>query len=135
MTAAVRAQGAEAKKAKLSALDCPYGPGENRDAWMSGFGAPKEEVEVVTPNRVAAANETTTTVRKGAAAKKGQETTKVVTRPAPGAETALETVTVTDAENGDGVGGEAVIGDPSKSTTAAEADGDGINLDDMSDKK
>jgi len=128
MSSAVHAQGAEAKKLKLSALDCPYGAGENRDAWMKGFGAPTEEVVVEGGEApVVAAGDRV--VRKGAKGKKGQETTKVVTRPAPGAETALETVTVTDAENGEGVGGEAVIGDPSKSTTAAENAGDGITVD------
>jgi hypothetical protein len=51
----IRQQGLEAKKANddntdkdgnvidtgvriTTVQDCPYGPGENRDAWMAGFG-------------------------------------------------------------------------------------------------
>lgn len=47
----VRAQGREARKLNdddsstmILPQDCPYGPGENRDAWLEAYHAPKEEV-------------------------------------------------------------------------------------------
>lgn len=132
MSKEARAQGAEAKKLELSALDCPYGPGENRDAWMEGAGFGKDGTEQVETPPPADPASTTNVVREPKKKGKGKDApdpTKAVTRPTPNAETSLQTVTQTaEPQEGEGAGAEAVIGDPSQSTTAAENGGEGITL-------
>lgn len=126
MSKEATAQGREAKKLELTEFDCPYGPGENRDAWMSGFGAKKEAVEDSTEDAVRAASASAPdaaakTVRKGA---KDAET-KAVTKPTGNAETAIVTATESaKPEDSESINAEAVIGDPAASTTRAATDGD-----------
>ncbi|MFX7476302.1 hypothetical protein ABTJ13_19385, partial [Acinetobacter baumannii] len=78
-------QGAEAKKLGLSEYDCPYGPGENRDDWMGGFGAKGEKTEEPNIPGATTPADDTREVRKG---KKGAET-KAVVKPTGTGETSL----------------------------------------------
>ncbi len=130
MTNPIRAQGAEAKKQELTEFDCPYGPGENRDAWMAGFGGKTEEVRQPPAPKPSADDQAKgEVVRKG---KKGAETA-AVQKLAPGGETSLVTTTETaDPTQADGPAGEVVIGDPSASSLAAGG-GDGMQLEPKKD--
>lgn len=126
MTNPIRAQGAEAKKQELTEFDCPYGPGENRDAWMAGFGGKTEEVRQPAPPPPSSDDQANgNVVRKG---KKGAKTA-AVQKPAPGGETSLVTSTETaDPTQADGPAGDVVLGDPSASSLAAGG-GDGMQLE------
>lgn len=107
--------------------DCPYGPGERRDAWMEGAGFPKEEVEQVdtsTPNTDDVRIEPPKTVReapkrrssrkgKGKAKASAGDRTKVSTATTGNAETALVTKTGTaKPEEASQANIETKLGDP-----------------------
>lgn len=109
--------------------NCPYGPGDNRDAWMNGFGGvPEETVKQTDAVATATAQANTAkTVKKGGK----KNSTTIETRPAKGGEGAQETVATTGANTaslgGGTTGAEVDLNDPSKSTTAAENGGVGVN--------
>lgn len=145
----IRQQGRDAKKANddntgedgkiidtgkvtFSEHDCPYGPGDARDAWIAGFGGQEETVEqadtsTATTQDVRPAGNTET-VREGAKPKKGAKAkgaqaaaadkTKVVTDVTGNGETSLVTKVVPEnPEASDRVPTpETVIGDPAAST-------------------
>ena len=135
MSKEARAQGAEAKKLKLSEFDNPYGPGENHDAWRAGFGVGKDAVEEPNIEGATAPHDDTRQVRKGAAPKKGKkgetaDGAKAVVKPTGTGETAVTTVQETaEPREGEGSGAEVTVGDPNASTTAAENDGEGLHLE------
>lgn len=117
----VRQQGRDAKKAnddntdkngepintslrRFSEHDCPYGPGDARDAWIAGFGGQEEAIEQVDTSKPTTQDVRPTgdteTVRKPKKpkAKKGQtaqeaaaDQTKVVTDVTGTGETSLQT--------------------------------------------
>lgn len=111
--ASVTDQGKEARKlhdddsSPLTILpqDCPYGPGDLRDAWMKGYGASKEEVlqadtsepttqDVRTDARPKTVREGAIPRRSGGRGKKadaGPAATKVSTETTGNAETSLVT--------------------------------------------
>lgn len=142
----VRAQGAAAKalnesgEAVIRQEDCPYGPGENRDAWIAGFGGVAETVEQVdtsTPSDDTVRYEVAETVKepKGKKTKASAKDAKTVRTDTSGtAETSLKTVaTATNPELADTVPvPEVVVGDPAASTSPAETstpvDSDGEKL-------
>lgn len=75
---AIREQGKQARELTddmhnsniFTPQDCPYGPGELADAWLEGFGAPKEEVrqaDMSQPTTEEVRTERAETVRDGAA--------------------------------------------------------------------
>lgn len=118
----------------FTAHDCPYGPGDNRDAWMAGFGGEEEAIEQVDTSTATTQDVRpkgdTDTVRKGAkpkAAGKGKgaqagqgaaDATKVVTDVTGTGETSLKTqVQQADPQAADTTGGaaETTIGDPAGS--------------------
>lgn len=111
--------------ANYASFNCPYGPGEHRDDWLAGFGAPKETVKQDAPPVPAAG--TKNTVKKGA---KGA-TAEVVTQKAEGEtsqETVVQTVQGDDApagEHGMATGAEVNVVDPGDATLAAGNDGVG----------
>ena len=128
-----RQQGADALKMTkdadnpqvFTALDCPYGPGDARDAWLAGFGGAKEEVRQVDTSTATTDDvrrEPAKVVRKAAKAsgskrggrggKKGQPKTSVETRTTGTGETAVETHVATDANASAGTGIDATVGDP-----------------------
>lgn len=126
MTNPVRAQGAQAKELGLTAFDCPYGPGENRDDWFAGAGFKDGDAKQVDPPRASVSTDDGRTTKKG---KKGADAAPVV-RPTGTGETSVTTVNETaDPQQGDGGGATVTLGDPSASTTAAENGGDGLTLD------
>ena len=105
--------------------DCPYGPGEHRDAWIAGFSGDKEETRQVdssTPTTADVRTETSKVVSKGAARKgrsggkrgsrKGQPKTNVETQLTGTAETALETHVKSDPNASEGGGIDTTLGDP-----------------------
>lgn len=134
----VRAQGREAKRINdeengtLTAHDCPYGPGETRDAWIAGFGGQAEAVEQVntsTANTSDVRSETPATVRapakprggsKAAKTEAAKDATTVTTGLTGTAETSLQTTVAPTAPEL----AETVIGDPAAGTSAAEAGGE-----------
>ncbi len=139
----IRAQGREAKRLNdeenhnITAHNCPYGPGDNRDAWMAGFGGEEEAVEQVDtsqPTTEDVRTEPAKTVRK-APAKKSSRSKKAADKdgdPATGAdaigdttvrtettgtgETALKTTVESSGEAASGI--KTTVGDP------AATDGD-----------
>jgi len=119
----------DATKQTFSEHDCPYGPGDARDAWLAGFGGQEEAIEQAntsepTTDDVRPAGNTET-VREGAKPKgrgrKAQEAaadkTKVVTDVTGNGETSLVTKVVPEnPEASDRVPTpETVIGDPAAS--------------------
>lgn len=117
----------------FTAHDCPYGPGDNRDAWMAGFGGQEEDVEQVDTSKATTQDVrpkgNTETVKEGAKPKKAgrgkkagegaADATKVVTDVTGTGETSLVTGTQQrDPQAADTTGGaaESVIGDPGAST-------------------
>jgi hypothetical protein len=144
----VRQQGRDAKKANddnrddkgnvidtsktiFTEHDCPYGPGDTRDAWLAGFGGqeePQEQADTSKPTtqdvRTDAQPETVREgakpkrgAKKGAAAKTDAEPTKTVVETTGNAETSLVTKVVpVDPQASDRVPTpETVIGDPAAS--------------------
>ena len=144
----VRQQGRDAKKAnddntdekgnqidtslrRFSEHDCPYGPGDNRDAWIAGFGGQEEAIEQADTSKATTEDVRpagkTDTVREGKKprAKKGQtaqeaaaDQTKSVTDVTGTGETSLKTTTQqADPQASDALGGapQSVIGDPAAS--------------------
>lgn len=156
----VREQGREAKRLNeeegsphagtFSAHSCPYGPGDNRDAWLAGFGGQDEEVKQVdtsTPSADDVRTETAKTVKesakpkgsKKAKAEAAKDATTVSTETTGTGETSLVTkVAPTNPELGDQVPTpETVIGDPAASTNPAaaqtvdEESGDSVKPNDL----
>lgn len=150
----VRQQGRDAKKANddntdkdgrtidtsktiFSEHDCPYGPGDARDAWLAGFGGQEEAVEQVDTSPATTQDVRTDakveTVREGAKPKKAAkgkgaqaaaaDKTKVVTDVTGTGETSLVTKVVPEnPEQSDRVPTpETVIGDPAASTGPNDA--------------
>lgn len=133
----VRQQGRDAKKhnedndgdtgvTQITEHECPYGPGENRDAWMAGFGGQQEAVEQVNTSKPSSddvRDVAPETVRKGAKPKKGHEgdATKAVVGTTGNGETSLVTKTeLADPEASDLVPTPStIIGDPAASTNPA----------------
>ncbi len=114
----------------LSAHDCPYGPGELRDAWMAGFGGQQEAVEQVDTSPASSedvrTDVTAEQVREGAKPKKGKKAadqTKVVTDVTGTGETSLQTrVVPANPEASDQVPApETIIGDPAASQGPGDA--------------
>lgn len=115
----------------FTAHDCPYGPGDNRDAWMAGFGGQGEDVEQVDTSTATTQDVRpkgdTTKVKEGAKPKKAgkgkagegaADATKVVTDVTGTGETSLQTkVEQRDPQAADTTGGaaETIIGDPAGS--------------------
>lgn len=137
----IRAQGREAKRLNdeenhnITAHNCPYGPGDNRDAWMAGFGGQEEAVEQVDtsqPTTEDVRTETAKPVRKAPAKKSSRGKKAAGDQPATGAdaigdttvrtdvtgtgETALTTKVTSEGEAASGI--ETTVGDP------AATDGD-----------
>lgn len=138
----VRAQGREAKRLNdeenhnITAHNCPYGPGDNRDAWMAGFGGEEEAVEQVDTSQPTTEDVRTETAKTVRAAPKGKSRGKKAAgkdgNPATGAdaigkttvrtdttgtgETALTTKVESSGEAASGI--ETTVGDP------AATDGD-----------
>lgn len=136
----VRQQGRDAKKNNddnagnaaatiVSAHDCPYGPGEMRDAWLAGFGGQEEAVEQVDTSTATTDDVrptgNTDTVKEGAKpkgtkaakAKQAKEAVTVTTDVTGTGETALKTkVEPTNPELSDRVPTPStVLGDPTSS--------------------
>jgi len=119
-------------KTTFSEHDCPYGPGDARDAWIAGFGGQEEPIEQADTSKPTTEDVRpkgqTETVREGAKPKKGSKAakdaaanagdkTKVVTDVTGNGETSLVTKVVpVDPEASDRVPTpETVIGDPAAS--------------------
>lgn len=136
----VRQQGRDAKKlnddnagnsgfAQITAHDCPYGPGDQRDAWLAGLGGQEEAQEQANTSTATTddvrPNGNTETVREGAKpkgskkakAQQAKDATKTVTDVTGTGETSLVTkVQQVDPQASDRVPApETVIGDPSAS--------------------
>lgn len=115
----------------FTAHDCPYGPGDNRDAWIAGFGGQEEAVEQVDATKPTTQDVrprgNTETVREGAKPKKAgkgkagegaADATKVTQDVTGTGETSLVTKTEQrDPQASDSLSGaaESVIGDPAAS--------------------
>lgn len=115
----------------LSEHDCPYGPGDLRDAWIAGFGGQEEPIEQADTSTATTEDVrpkgNTETVREPAKPKRGSkaakdakgpgDATKVVTDVTGNGETSLVTKVVpVDPLKSDQVPTpETVLGDPAAS--------------------
>jgi len=131
----VRQQGRDAKKqndasvddtsvSPITAHDCPYGPGDNRDAWLAGFGGaeePIEQVDTSEPSSDDVRDVAPETVREGKVKDDDGEATKVVVTTTGTGETSLVTKTeLANPEASDTVPNPSTtIGDPAASTNPA----------------
>lgn len=143
----VRQQGRDAKKANddnrdkdgnlidtsqktFTEHDCPYGPGDTRDAWIAGFGGQEEAVEQADTSKPTTDDirptGNTDQVRDGKKPKKGKDAadqTKVVTDVTGTGETSLQTkVEQANPEQSDQVPTPSTtIGDPAASVAPTDA--------------
>jgi hypothetical protein len=66
----------------LSAYDCPYGPGDNRDAWLEGFGGRrKRRSSRPTPRRLRPTTCATSSPRRSQGSAQAQEGPRKLMRP------------------------------------------------------